>query len=76
MKSLVEIRVSLESALGSPALFALVNTRIVLKTGVDLGKIRDGENQSEESVAKVLTALQGMGYSVEALSLVAKRTKS
>ena len=76
MKSLAEIRSTLESALGSSALFSLVNTRIVLKTGVDLAQIREGEDHSGESVAKVLTALQGMGYSVEALNLVAKRVKS
>ena len=72
MNSLVEIREILTKALGNPALFSLVNTRIILKTGVDLANIRDDDDKSAEPVAKVLSCLDSMGYSANTLTLVAR----
>jgi hypothetical protein len=75
VKSLGEICSTLTLALGSPALFTLVNTRIVLKTGIDLSQIRDDEDTSPDSVSRVLSALESMGYSTQALQMVARRQK-
>jgi hypothetical protein len=75
LKSLTEIKNTLDAALGSPALFQLVNTRITLKTGVDLASIRATDDESRESVEKVLGALSSMGYTEKTLELVARRKK-
>jgi hypothetical protein len=75
MTSLGEIKTTLEKALGNPALFSLVNTRITLKTGVDLAVIPEAEDKSPASVEKVISCLQSMGYSVNALVIIARSKK-
>lgn len=73
LNSLEEIRRTLNLALGNEALFSLVNTRVMLKTGVDLSRFEPTENLEPGRVEKVLSALQAMGYSKSALLLVTQR---
>lgn len=75
MKSLSQIQRTLLSALGSQAMFSLVNTRLILRTGVDLASIAPAQDADVALVTKVLTALQAMGYSQQALNVVAQRGK-
>ncbi len=75
MKSLSQIQRTLLSALGSQAMFSLVNTRLILRTGVDLASIVPAQDADAALVTKVLTALQAMGYSQQALNVVAQRGK-
>jgi hypothetical protein len=65
MQSLEEVKRSLSASLSSQALFSLINTRIILRTGVDLGEIKQAENRNPDSVAKVVTALSAMGYQLK-----------
>jgi hypothetical protein len=62
--SLGKVRAALEQVLKTPALFHLVNTRIILRTGVDLGAVKPGEEGEPQRVQKVLTALKDMGYTL------------
>lgn len=73
MDSLQQIGATLKVALGSPAMFSLVNTRLMLRTGVDLGSIQPKQDGDAALVSKVLMELKAMGYSVTALSAVAQR---
>lgn len=73
MKSLSEIENTLRAALGSDAMFGLVSMRVTLKTGVDLNGITPTDDQSAEKVAKVVEALQALGYSAAALRMIANR---
>jgi len=62
MHSLEQVRQTLSAMLNNQILFSLVNTRIILRTGVDLVAIKAEEDRNPESVAKVLAALKAMGY--------------
>jgi hypothetical protein len=73
MHSLKDIQSTLQKALGSPAMFSLVNTRLMLRTGVDLNSIKPPEDRDQAVVTKVLSALDAMGYSKAALVTVAQR---
>lgn len=73
MKSLNEIQTTLSAALGSEALVQLVNTRITLRTGVDLRTIQNQDNLNPELVAKVIEALTALGFSASTLQLVAQK---
>ncbi|MDQ3266862.1 MAG: hypothetical protein M3Y59_24955 [Myxococcota bacterium] len=75
MKTLNQIQRTLLSALGSQAMFSLVNTRLILRTGVDLASIAPAQDVDAALVTKVLGALQAMGYSQQALNVVAQRGK-
>ena len=73
MNSMTEIKNTLRAARGSDALFSMVSTRVMLKTGVDLSKaeaVRD-----PNAVPRVLEALAAMGYSAGALKVIAQRRK-
>lgn len=76
MNSLKEIETTLRSALGSDALFGLVNTRLVLRTGVDLTEFAAVDNRDPAKVSVVLEALKALGYSTAALQMVANKRKT
>jgi len=61
--TLEQIRSRLTSNLNNPAMFSLINTRLILRTGVDLGEIRSADN-APEKIERVLTALKAMGFAV------------
>jgi len=61
--TLEQIRTRLTSNLNNPAMFSLINTRLILRTGIDLGEIRAGDNIPEK-VERVLSALKAMGFAV------------
>ncbi len=73
MNSIAEIKNTLRAALGSDALFSLVNTRLMLKTGVDLNKSE--EIRDPNAVPRALEALAAMGYSASAMKAIAQRKK-
>jgi hypothetical protein len=62
VESLDQIKKQLTVSLGNPGLFSLVNTRLILRTGVDLGDIRPENNRNPEAITKVLGVLTAMGY--------------
>ena len=70
LDTLEQVKLTLTSTLSSPALFSLVNTRVMLRTGVDLGEIKPAENRNQAAVSKVLTVLSAMGYSLQPDSAV------
>lgn len=75
MNSLTQIHRTLLNALGNPAMFSLVNTRLMLRTGVDLAAIAPAQDADVTLVQKVLKELQAMGYSPQALDTVARRSR-
>lgn len=66
--TLMEVRTALERRLGgeltSAALFTSVNTRLILRTGVNLKLIRPEQNEDPVTVARVREALGAMGFSL------------
>ena len=64
MQSLEQVRKTLSAMLNNQILFSLVNTRVILRTGVDLVAIKEQEDRDPESVARVLAALKAMGYAL------------
>lgn len=48
-----------------PSNFYVVNTRLILQTGVNLRRIKDDQNQDPVLIRKVLDALVRMGVSIE-----------
>jgi hypothetical protein len=56
------IKRALSTTLNNTSLFSLINTRLMLRTGVDLAAIKPTENRNPASVSKVMGALQAMGY--------------
>lgn len=73
MNSLKEIESTLRAVLASDAMFGLVNTRVTLKTGIDLNGISPGDDKDAEKIGKVIEALQALGYTTSALQFLAKR---
>lgn len=71
MQSLSEIQTTLRAALGSDALVGLINTRITLRTGVDLRRVDPRDDANPELVGKVGDALTALGFSLSHLKLVA-----
>jgi hypothetical protein len=64
--SLSQVRARLEGVLGSnKALFSLINTRLILRTGVDLGDVSPSDSFNPQKVAVVISALKSMGYSID-----------
>lgn len=72
MNSVHEIATVLRAALKSDALFSLVNTRITLRTGIDLQSPDLASRDNPENVQSVLGVLKAIGYSVESLQTVAR----
>lgn len=62
MKTLDEILSRLSASVGNPAMLSLINTRLILRTGVDLKDIKPGQNESREAIARVLEELKAMGF--------------
>src|SRR6185503_12506535 len=57
--SLTQVRARLEGVLGTnKALFSLINTRLILRTGVDLNDVGPSDIFNEQKVAKVISALK------------------
>ncbi len=73
MNSIKEISELLRAALKSDALFSLVTARVTLRTGVDLATPSPAANQSPDDIQKVVEALSALGYSRDALRIVANR---
>lgn len=71
MKTLNEITSMLTAALGSEALVKVVNTRIALRTGIDLKRVSFEQNENPEAVGKVIEALTALGFTLESLRAVA-----
>jgi hypothetical protein len=65
LDSLDRIRRALTASLPNPSMFGLINTRLILRTGVDLAAFNSEINTHPETVSMVLGALQEMGYSLE-----------
>lgn len=72
MNSVHEIATVLRATLKSDALFSLVNTRITLRTGIDLMSPDLASKDNSENVRSVLGVLQAIGYSVESLQTIAR----
>lgn len=73
MNSIREIASTLHAALNSDAMFSLVNTRITLRTGIDLRNQEDlTTRDTPTNTANVLEVLKTIGYSPEALQAVAR----
>lgn len=63
LQSLQQVREALRRAVGgNQALFSLVNTRLILRTGVDLGKVEPAKDRDPAAVDAVIQALHAMGY--------------
>jgi hypothetical protein len=62
METLDGIKRVLSTTLNNPSLFSLINTRLMLRTGVDLAAIKATDNRDPSAISKVLGALQAMGY--------------
>ena len=62
MKDLDEVRDALIAKLGDGGMVALLNARLILRTGVTLSNRRPGQPDGPAEVAKVLSALREMGY--------------
>lgn len=73
MNSVREIASVLKVALNSEALFSLVNTRITLRTGIDLSSPDLAARDTPANAEHVLGVLKAIGYSLESLQRVAER---
>ncbi|MBV9775402.1 MAG: hypothetical protein JO040_15710 [Gemmatimonadetes bacterium] len=62
MQSLEEVRHALHARLGATDVPKLVNTRVFLRTGVNLSDIRGDQNADPALVARVVGALHDFGY--------------
>jgi hypothetical protein len=65
MQSLDQVRKQLTATINNPAMFSLINTRLILRTGVDLVEFKPSDNQPA-NVEKVLAALKAMGFPLDA----------
>ncbi|HLT28450.1 MAG TPA: hypothetical protein VK013_00280 [Myxococcaceae bacterium] len=73
MNSVHEISRVLRATLQSDALFSLVNTRITLRTGIDLLSPELDAKDTPENAQKVLSVLEAIGYTSAALQTVAAK---
>ncbi len=73
MTSLREIFAALRASLNDEALLSLLNTRLILRTGVDLREIDPRQDSDPATLKKVADALAKLGFPVEALDAAAKR---
>lgn len=69
IQSLESLAVALKAALPHPSNFYVVNTRLILQTGVNLKRIKDEQNRDVDVIRSVLTALDRMGVSIEGAHL-------
>jgi hypothetical protein len=61
VKNLLAVREALSKELGCDAAFLFINTRLILRTGVDLTQV-DGKAVEPARMADVMRALRDMGY--------------
>lgn len=64
MQTLDEIRRALRARTGSEDVPKLLNTRVFLRTGVNLMDAKQARDRSPMMVAKVVGALNDFGYSL------------
>ena len=62
MSNLDEVRIALSFVIPDEARFNLVNSRLILRTGVNLRQPRPGQNTDAGVVSKVRSALSDMGF--------------
>ena len=61
MTSLLAVRRALSEELKSDSKFLFINTRLILRTGIDLSRVEESASEPER-VALVTQALREMGY--------------
>ena len=64
MRTLSDVHRALNTKLGKEDIVRLVTTRVFLRTGVNLRQIRQEQDADQKVVASVISALDGMGYSL------------
>jgi hypothetical protein len=62
MRNLQQVRSALVAELGGTDRLAMINARVILRTGVNLQDIDPRQGQDAARVAKVLVALREMGF--------------
>jgi hypothetical protein len=62
LHTLQDVRRALHTRLGSDEIPKLVNTRVFLRTGVNLAEIKPAQNADTGLVAKVVGALRDFGH--------------
>jgi hypothetical protein len=65
MKSLSLLRERLKIMIPDSADFKLLDTRIMLRTGVSLLYFKDRQNEDENLIGNVLKTLEELGYRVD-----------
>ncbi|HMU41568.1 MAG TPA: hypothetical protein PKE31_21350 [Pseudomonadota bacterium] len=65
IQSLEALASALRAKLPQQSNFLVVNTRIIMQTGVNLKKIKPDQNHDAASVKRVLDALNNMGVSLD-----------
>lgn len=73
MRSLREIFTALRASLNDEALLSLLNTRLIIRTGVDLRVIDPSQDSDPATLKKVADALAKLGFSVETLNVAPQR---
>lgn len=63
--TLEKLAEAVREKLAVPTEFMIINTRIILQTGVNLRRIRAEQNQDRVLLRKVHSALHKLGVSVE-----------
>ncbi len=64
-QSLESLAAALRVVLPNPSNFYVINTRLILQTGVNLKRIKDEQNRDANVIRTVLAALDRMGVSIE-----------
>lgn len=64
MRSLEDVQRALRLRVGGDDALKLLNTRVFLRTGVNLKQVRPDQNTDAAVVAKVLTGLAALGHSL------------
>ncbi len=57
-----EVRRALLGLAGDEARFSLLNSRVILRTGLNLSDIKPTQRHDVVAIAKVMSALKEMGY--------------
>jgi hypothetical protein len=65
MTSLEQVRIALVAKLGSEDKLALLNARLILRTGVNLSSIEPKHARDAGRISKVVAALREMGFDLE-----------
>ncbi len=62
MRTMDEVRAALVQHLGDEARLVLLNSRIILRTGINLVEPRPAHRTDPVAIARVLSALREMGF--------------